>query len=162
MDRELVRIRARWSLQLQVDWRNDNWLSHGLSFKHKCKCGICTTVHSVHQRDSGFYERETARRNRILPVFPDFIKLMFDCRKWFARSTHVTMSTRLVCKDLRLHRISTTPNTQCPKQKTVFTCLVLTLFSLSCLCRALTIDCIWVVRRFTGLKHKNKSTVHVY
>ena len=41
---------------------------------------------------------------------------------------------------------------------TVFTCLVLTLFSLSCLCRALTIDCIWLVRRFTGLKHKNKST----
>ena len=36
------------------------------------------------------------------------------------------------------------------------TCLVFTLFSFSCLCKALTMDGIWVVRRFTGLQRAKK------
>ena len=38
----------------------------------------------------------------------------------------------------------------------MYTCLVFTLFSFSCLCKALTMDGIWVVRRFTGLQRAKK------
>lgn len=182
MDRERVKLNAIWSLHLQVHWRNRHWLSPGLLFKHTCKCGSYATAHSVHERDGGFCEGKAEAGRDLDEVggggggevgakskeklhssrLPRFYANVW-LQKMICTFHHENKaSLQRYTTTLYIHPLPTPHPMPQTENCILFTCLVLTLFSLSCLCRALTIDCIWVVRRFTGLKPKNKSTVHVY